>query len=116
MLGVTFQDVTNTDINWDTGHRDTIRHSVRSGIGYSQPFPSRQMLVVLSLEADSRSPHREMAGLEWRWRERLALRVGYDGRGGTAGLGLSLGPFRVDYALVAHELGENHRVGIAAGF
>ena len=116
VLGLAFQDIANTDINWDTKHRDTIRYNVRSSVSYGQPFSSRQMHIVLSIQADTRDGSRKKVGLEWLWKESLAFRVGYNGRTSTGGLGLRLGPFRVDYALMLHELGGIHRVGAGVTF
>lgn len=112
-VGLALKDVTRTDIKWDSGQRDTIPHGLCCGLAYIHRLRSRQMMVAVSLEADTRAGRRGRAGLEWQWRQALALRVGHDGRSGTAGLGLGWGPFRVDYALVPHELGLSHRIGAA---
>jgi hypothetical protein len=80
--------------------------------------------ATLSVEGEivRREKARALAGIEWRPHETLALRAGYDGRnettdGVTAGVGLRLRDFSVDYAYAPlGKLGASHRIGLCHRF
>ena len=91
------------------------------GVSY-QPamltFSSGAVLLAADLSKPSDNKLRFHGGGELRLRGLLALRtgyqVGYDEKGISAGLGLTQGRFRIDYALVPYssDLGETHRVSL----
>lgn len=73
------------------------------------------MLVALDLEKETRHPLNPRIGMEITLLGVLALRCGLSHltRQWTAGIGLTHGVFRIDYALALHsELGATHTAGI----
>ena len=111
-LGFTYKDLFNTKMKWDTDtrHSDRIKKSWYLGTSYMQPLPSlkSQLLFVYSLH--SKFKHTSHFGLEYLYFDRLAVRFGLDNKQFTAGIGLKLSVFHLDYAFKGHDLGSSHRI------
>ena len=111
-LGFAVKDIWNTKLTWDTDsrHSDQIPRSWHVGASYLQPLPkiSGQLLLAYSLEKKYETLHN--VGLEYMYYNRLALRFGMTDGKFTAGVGLKVSLFRIDYAFRSHELGGSHRI------
>lgn len=83
--------------------------------------------LIPTADIDLRFEHRKIAsqlhwgrtsadfhfGLEYEFRQIIALRLGIDGKNPTAGLGLRLPKLDVDYAFLSHaDLGTTHRISL----
>jgi len=130
-LGLNVQDATTTYLAWDTKERERIMPSVKLGVAYSMPVASMDGVVTAAADADVRFENRLLAdeyhmgsvsadthyGLEFVYREMVGVRAGLAMGQLTAGAGLSLAGFTVDYAFGKHEyLDSSHRVSASYAF
>jgi hypothetical protein len=126
-LALSLRDLTGTWVFWRDGEQDWIAPEWALGAAWEQPLPRwrSQFKAELDLrgELEGAVPDRDGAwrrawlhgGAEWRLLERLALRGGWAEGDPSAGAGLSLGRWSVDYAWRPHpELGASHLVTLAA--
>ncbi len=117
-FGLAIKDIWNTKVNWDTDSRysDTINRSWHLGGSYLQPFTSigGKLLVAYAYRSNINSPHK--LGFEYTYYERLAVRFGLSNEKVTAGIGLKISPFYLDYAFRSHELGGSHRINTSIRF
>lgn len=102
-------------------NRDPLPLTLRVGGAYRL---GNRLIAAIDLAQPRDHAFEIHAGAEWRPIRPLALRIGYsqardeDNREGlTAGLGLLVGDFSIDYAFVPFgELGEAHRFGVTYNF
>jgi hypothetical protein len=129
LLGVNFQDVTTTFLAWDTGTNELISPTLKVGTGYEiEAFDGR---FTPAVDIDFRFEDRRYAstanlgpvsldvhsGLEFSFRNVVALRVGYsDIKQVTFGGGLQLPKLTVDYSFAkfdgVNQLGNTHRISL----
>lgn len=130
-LGLAIQDVTTTFLAWDTKEREQIMPTAKLGAAYIRPMASMDGVLTLAADVDIRFENRLLAdeyhvgavsadthyGIEYMYREMVAVRAGLAMGQLTAGAGLSLGGFTVDYAFGKHEyLDSSHRVSASYAF
>jgi len=130
-LGINLQDATTTFLVWDTKERERIMPTVKVGVAYSTPVTSMDGVVTAAADADVRFENRLLAdeyhigsisadthyGLEFVYRDMVGVRAGLALGQLTAGAGLNLAGFTVDYAFGKHEyLDSSHRVSASYGF
>ena len=130
-LGLNVQDATTTYLVWDTQERERIMPTVKLGVAYSRPVASMDGVVTAAVDADVRFENRLLAdeyhigsvsadshyGVEFLYRDMVGVRAGVAMGQLTAGAGLSLAGFTVDYAFGKHEyLDSSHRVSASYGF
>ncbi|HYW69171.1 MAG TPA: hypothetical protein VE960_06155, partial [bacterium] len=130
-LGLNVQDATTTYLVWDTQERERIMPTVKLGVAYSRPVASMDGVVTAAVDADVRFENRLLAdeyhigsvsadshyGVEFVYRDMVGVRAGLAMGQLTAGAGLSLAGFTVDYAFGKHEyLDSSHRVSASYGF
>ncbi len=130
-LGANIQDVTTTFLVWDTKEREKIMPTAKLGVAYATDIESMDGRVVLAADADFRFEKRWMAdeyhvgdvtfdthyGLEFSYRDLVAVRGGLAMGQLTAGAGIGIAGFVVDYAYGKHEyLDSSHRVSAAYVF
>ena len=129
-LGATIRDLTLTPIVWDTGTRETIFPSLRTGLAWERDLGGARS-ILLAGDAQFLIEGRETAsqlwlgaetsldfgvGAEIRLADSVALRAGLDTGRLSAGGTLSFGPVDVDYAFRSQaDLDDTHRVGIRYG-
>lgn len=123
-------DVIGTRLFWSTGLRENKLPSIRLGGYYVVDISALQSLVRLCGESECRfegktedalasippmtlSPH---AGIVWTIAEKLHIRAGLNGKYFTAGVGIEILQFRIDYAYSMTESEPSHRVGLAFTF
>jgi len=128
-IGLNLQDVTTTFLAWDTGTNELISPTMKIGTGYGIEafdgrftpavdldvrFENRQYASTANLGAVSFDVH---SGLEFQFRNVLALRVGYsDIKQITVGGGLQLPKLAIDYSFAKFDgtaqLGNTHRISL----
>ncbi len=128
-LGVNAQDITTTLVAWTTGQNELVSPTLKLGFAYSIDllggrltpaadvdvrFEDRHFASVASLGPVSFDPH---AGLEFDYRNTVALRVGYnDVKQMSVGAGIHLRMLDVDYSFARfaadESLGNTHRISI----
>ncbi len=142
-LGARFSDITTTQLYWDTGRRETVSPSLFVGGAYSRSLAASQIELLLTCDFALTFDGRETAssfsigipsvtpdmqsrtffwgdaavGIEAWYRKLFAARAGWQESGVTAGAGLRIAGFGVDYAFVPHEaLGSSHRLSASYAF
>jgi len=128
-LGANIQDITTTLIAWNTGRKELIRPTVKIGSAYfidafggtfapavdvDVRFENRRYSSMFHLGRVSFDVH---SGLEYQFRNLVALRAGYsDLKQLTAGAGLRLPKLTIDYSFVKFDgkkqLGNTHRISL----
>ncbi len=128
-IGANFQDLTTTLLAWDTGRKELISPTLKTGVAYPLTLNFMKSRLLLAADIDARFEGREgdaaqfaagpmsfdvRLGGELMFRNVIALRVGRDDIGNiTAGAGLVLPRLDVDYAFMQHsELKNTHRISL----
>lgn len=124
-FGANIQDATTTFLTWDTKERELILPTAKLGFAYRMDVPSMGGAITLAADADFRFENRQTAdeyhvgaisadthfGVEFFYRELLGVRGGLAAGQMTAGAGVTLGGFTIDYAFWQHAyLDSSHRV------
>ena len=129
-LGANAQDITTTLLAWTTGRNELISPTLKIGAAYlfaafngrftptvdlDVRFENRQFASAAHLGPISLDPH---VGLEFDYRETVALRIGYsDIKQITVGAGLHLNKVDIDYSFATfgsntNDLGDTHRISL----
>lgn len=115
VFGLTVKDLFNTTIAWNTDLRTraAIPRSFLIHASYKQPLEFLYSSVILLITRDTKYEGLTSLGLEYRFRDLLALRIGSYDRNLTLGAGIFLfRAFYIDYAYQSSELGAPHRIGL----
>jgi len=117
-VGLAGRNLSKTQMVWNTAseHKDTVARTVQMGLAGSYYLTAWQTRLTLSVDHEMGEVKASYLGGEVRLFDRLALRGGYAHDHMTAGAGLSLLGLSLDYAFVAGELDNTHRVSAAYGF
>jgi hypothetical protein len=119
LLSVGFQ-VQNlgTKLTWDTegSYQDEVTRNLRFGLGFTQGIVALSSAITLSVELDDQYGQEFHYGGEYAFRDMVFLRGGADVDDFTAGAGLKVYLFQLDYAFVGYELGNTHRLSATVGF
>ena len=129
LLGANLQDVTTTFLAWDTGTNELISPTMKVGSAYliealggrfapamdfDIRFENRQSASMAHLGPVSMDLH---AGVEYQFKDLIALRVGYsDIKQLTLGAGVHLPKLNIDYSFMkfdqTDQLGNTHRISM----
>ena len=128
-LGANFQDVTTTLVAWSTGRNELISPTLKLGSAYFIDAFSGRFAPVF--DVDTRFENRKTAseahigrlsmdfhgGLEFDFKEIVALRIGYsDIKELNLGAGIHLPKFDIDYSFAkfnnTDQLGNTHRISL----
>ncbi len=130
-FGANIQDATTTYLAWDTKEKERIWPTAKLGVAWTRDIASLGGRVIAAADADVRFEKRWMAdeyhigdvtadthyGLEFVYRDAVAVRAGLAMGQLTAGAGIGFGGFVVDYAYGRHEyLDSSHRVSASYSF
>lgn len=130
-LGVRLADITTTQISWDTGRRESVSPTALVGAQFTRQMPALRGAITAGVNVDlgfdgagSASQFSSgalggdfAAGVEYWFQRAVALRAGADAGNLTAGAGLRVSRFGVDYAFVSHdELDDSHRISGSVTF
>jgi len=126
-VGLNLQDITTTLLVWDTGRQEAITPTSKIGVAYLWQSPKIAGYIIPSFDIDVRFENRQYAsqmnigavsfdthaGLEYQFKQIMALRLGMDVGRFTAGIGVKLPRLHVDYAFLSHDdLGDTHRISL----
>jgi hypothetical protein len=114
-LGARVDNFTNTGLKW-SGGEDAIHYYHVLGLAWT--CAAGPLEWTLTRDHDHHYDTQSRSGLELRYRQRFALRVGHQGRDGsfTYGAGFRLATIDVDYAGLDHDLGRLHRMSFVYAF
>lgn len=114
-LGLNIQDI-GTKVSWDTPgqHEDVVPTNFKFGIAYS--FMSDSHSFTAALDKDTIYDKLVRFGLEYWYRNTIALRIGIKPSDFSAGFGVRKSAFAVDYAYVKQEIAGSHQLGASIRF
>lgn len=122
-LGLVIRDLTQTQIQYDTGQKDPISPSFRIGASYVYPFSTdHQVLMSLSGSIGDHTSGIEdhnilQSGLEYQFKSRLMFRLGIQGSHFTAGTGIRFNRGTIDLAFLENgQLDNTYRISTSIFF
>ncbi len=117
-FGLNAQDLTNTEITWDTDskHRDEVERNFKYGFAYIQPLQFIKSRFTLAYDVNSKYEGSTHFGTELLYNSILAMRLGSNNGDFTTGAGIYFWKFQFDYAYQSHDLGNSHRVSVLLNF
>ncbi len=117
-FGLNLQDIGGTGITWDTQskHQDEVLFNTKFGFAFKQPIKRLNSSVILAYDKDYVYNKTDHFGMEWVYKNDTKFRLGYYDKNFSAGIGLELYGFNIDYAFVTNTLGNTNRIGIGAKF
>jgi hypothetical protein len=130
-LGARLSDLTSTPVAWNSGQKDYVLPMLTLGAAGRLAIPSLRGAFRLAVDVETRFEGRQFAawasaggisidpraGLEYWYRDRLAVRAGLQPGRFSAGASLRIGGWGVDYAFLGHEeLDNSHRLSALVAF
>ncbi len=132
-VGMVLTDATSSPLIWNTDDSttETISPSLRFGVAYTMPISFMFGTVTTTGDMNLQFEGREAAsnfasgavsgnsywGIEYLFQDHLAFRIGSQEENMTAGAGLRITPFWLDYAFVGHDdLDDTHRISATVQF
>ncbi len=108
-IGLSFLNVTDTKIIWNTQHEDKIDQTLSFGVGFEQTLGFEDAVAGFYWTTYKRIKRQQLFGLELKIKHG-ALRLGKSRDGFSAGAGIELWRLVFDYAFVTIDLDNSHRV------
>ncbi len=117
-VGLSIKDLSRTRIVWDTAsnHKDDVKTGAQLGFTGSKYFSRLKSRTTLSVDREFGKFEEWHFGAELLVYNTVAVRGGYYNDEMTAGAGISLFGFTIDYAFVPGDLANTHRVSGAFSF
>jgi len=131
-IGLCYQDVTKTGIDWGEGNTDVITQNFRVGIAYHQKIPKWKSELIFERVSNTRYRNDGRMGIEYIYNRILFFRFGFsrldwgktvdgiwsqvDFATWNVGFGLQYWRLTCDYAFLKAELGNAHRLSIGYHF
>jgi hypothetical protein len=113
-FGLSYADVTQTTIIWDTQHEDRIKRTSMFGISYEHSLGKWGQTKLFWTNYQKYNTH-NLYGAEFAIKH-FSLRIGKNQTGLTAGAGITIWKLTVDYAFVASDLDNLNRIGCSILF
>jgi hypothetical protein len=102
-LGLKVTDLTSSPLFWSTKTRELISPKITIGIAKSFNFKTSNMILTSDLETNFDKFHlNNNFGVEYLYKNALALRFGFYHLNFTAGVGLTYKKIFIDYAYLSH--------------
>lgn len=129
--GARLSDATTTRILWNTGTNEFIAPALRVGGAKTRSFANRRHVVTAALDVQIGFSDERLSsqahlggvtfefhpGLEYWIERRVALRAGMEARNFSAGAGIRIRRFGLDYAYLDHrDLDSSHRISGSYSF
>jgi hypothetical protein len=117
-FGINFQDISGTDISWDTvsEHKDEVLFNTKVGVAVSQPIPPLKSELLLAYDYDYVYGGNNHFGIQWSYDDKGSLRAGYYDDNFTCGATVKLYGVNLDYALLTNPVGLTNRLGLRVNF
>ncbi len=112
--GVNFQNVSGTEITWDTdsNHKDEVLFNTKTGVSIEQPIPQWKSSVIIAYDKDYVYNRPNHWGIEYSYDNRIQVRTGYSEKDISAGISLKVYSFILDYGFNTNSLGNTNRIGL----
>jgi len=114
-FGLNGQNIGQIDIEWKSGHTDTVSTNIKAGIEGIIPIRKIWMEdITIEVSSDKRK-NRDIyfsEGFELCLQRYLCVRLGHSRKNLSAGGGIRVEMFRLDYSFTMHDLGDTHWFGL----
>jgi hypothetical protein len=116
-IGASLRDLSRTEMSWntDSNHKDEIKRGLQAGAAASYTILPLHLRATAAYDRLLWNEVGHSAGGELTFFNVLSVRGGYYRSELTAGAGLKLAGFSLDYAFVGSDLGNSHRITGAFG-
>lgn len=111
-FGVSIKDISRTELKWDTEYSDRIKPTRSFGISYQHPLQRFNTQLNIYYTRRIQYKTKQLTGLELLFKS-LSIRIGHNAEGLTAGAGMYWWRFHLDYAFVANDFQDVHRLSCA---
>lgn len=113
--GVNLQDIGGTGISWDTQskHKDEVLFNTKLGFSYLHDLKKYHSKLTVAYDKDYVYEKTDHFGLEWNYKDQTKFRLGYYDQNFSAGIGLKVSIFSLDYAFLTNNLGNTNRIGLS---
>jgi hypothetical protein len=108
-FGVSATDISHTSIVWDTKQEDRIQRTVAFGTCYEQPLWQDRGQLSLFWTVRNKYSVSHLFSLELKF-QAIAVRIGKNERGLTTVAGIQFWRVAADYAFVANDFDDLHRI------
>lgn len=108
-FGLSVLDITQTAIMWSTKHEDRVQRTLMFGAAYNQPLWFADAVVNLYYTYYEKYEQRHLGGIEFAIKG-IAVRLGRNDAGLTAGAGIHWRRLYIDYAFIANAFQDVHRL------
>lgn len=117
-FGINAKDFSRTTITWSTNNhtRDTVGMLMTTGVSASQLLKPLHTRVTFSFDQESGAFNDRHLGAEIMMFDTIALRGGFQNQDLTVGAGIKVLRLNINYAFVAYELGNTHRISGSVSF
>ncbi len=117
-FGLNFQDLSGTDISWDTvsEHKDEVLFNTKLGVAIDQPIEFLDSTLRLAYDYDYVYGGTSHYGAEWSYKNLGSLRAGYYTENFTCGATVNVYGVGIDYALLTNPVGITNRIGLRINF
>jgi len=117
-LGMNFQDISSTDITWDTSseHKDEVLFNSKIGVAVEQPIKSIKSILTLAYDVDYIYGTSNHLGVDLNYNDTASIRMGYYDNNATCGASIKIYGINVDYALINNPVGLTNRIGMRLKF
>ncbi len=109
-------DIQNTIVSSFKRNDSDYKVPITARVGISSKLFDNTLVLATDLEFTSWQYIKLFYGVEYKLLKKIMLRLGYDSKDITTGVGIMLKKFQIDYALLNHALGLSHRVAIIYRF
>ncbi|UCF04617.1 MAG: tetratricopeptide repeat protein [bacterium] len=115
ILGLNLQDIVGAETKL-VSESEKVDRTIMFGAGYFHLFGNSSALTLaLQFDVPERADNDLRAGVEYRYRDMLHVRVGYDSEQITGGVGFAWHGFQVDYGYFSREeAGSSHPISLSA--
>ncbi|MBN2830519.1 MAG: hypothetical protein JXR56_09395 [Candidatus Cloacimonetes bacterium] len=113
-FGVNLQNVSGTDITWDTSsnHKDEVLYNTKMGINIEQPIPKWKSSLIIAYDKDYLYDKPYHLGLELDYNKYIQVRGGYTANNVTTGMSIKVYSFYIDYGFITNSIGNTNRLGL----
>ncbi|HOT96246.1 MAG TPA: hypothetical protein PLG50_11535 [bacterium] len=111
-IGAAVHDLSRTQLSWNTAtnHKDAIGRGLQAGVAACYTWTPLRLRITAGYDRLFWSEEGNRAGAELTFFKVLSIRGGYYRSELTAGAGLELAGFCLDYAFIGGDLGNSHRI------
>ena len=115
VIGCNLQDVVGAETKL-VAVSEKVDRTIMAGVGYSYLFDNGSALTfALQMDLPERADNDFRLGAEYRYRDMIFVRLGYDSEQITGGVGFAWRAFQVDYGYFSRdEAGSSHPVSLSA--